>query len=556
MYAVLLTSTMIRSLFLLLMLSTIGYGQQLITGSVTDKVTGKAVPFASIGVVGTSKGTSTNLEGEFSLSIEGKVILKITCVGYESLTINSTENLHQIHLTPIVTELNEVVILAKNVNARSVVRKAFGSIARNFDSEEFLQQFFYRHYCKDDSVYGRLIEASVDVLKHDGYRSMRDKAGEREEIRITQLRRSLDNTQMAQGHEPISIANILQADVAAYQSSEESNHLKFYDAVNNLRIDFDDYEFKFDGITHYDGQEVYKVSYHYKRDSILTTSGYIQAPQAEGALFITTDTHAIIKSEDIRVDRNNTIRTAAYYHKYGDKYYPHHFIREGENHFDDGHEHSFHIDLTSVEIKKESLQKFTGNLPGKEDLLKIPYDSLYWNTQTTLKATPLENEIIQDLGGGSSLNKQFYRYQKYEWSIANGGKDGNEKFNWFLIDSKGNRALFLFFWNSDFNSYISELEYFKRLNRKFRNKISFVLISLDDNQERWQQIVNRYTLFSDGIINYRVDDASAIRKQYQIKDVPTFITISKDGKFVNQSNKAPSDPLLEQDLKLLTSQLE
>lgn len=140
--------------------------------------------------------------------------------------------------------------------------------------------------------------------------------------------------------------------------------------------------------------------------------------------------------------------------------------------------------------------------------------------------------------------------------MANGGKDGNEKFNWFLIDSKGNRALFLFFWNSDFNSYISELEYFKRLNRKFRNKISFVLISLDDNQERWQQIVNRYTLFSDGIINYRVDDASAIRKQYQIKDVPTFITISKDGKFVNQSNKAPSDPLLEQDLKLLTSQLE
>lgn len=547
---------MIRSLFILLFVSSIAYGQQLITGSVVDKETGKPVPFASIGVVGTSKGTSTNLEGAFSLAIEGKATLKITCVGYESLTISSTENLHQLKLSPSATQLNEVVILAKNVNPRNVVRKAFGNVARNFDSEEFMQKFFYRHYCKDDSAYGRLIEASVDVLKHQGYRNIRRKAGDREEIRITQLRRSLDNTQMAQGHEPISVANILQADLAGYQSTEESIDLKFYDEVNNLRIDFDDYEFEFDGITYYDGLEVYKVNYHYKADSILTTTGFIDAPKANGTLFITTDSHAFVKMEDIRTDGPNTIRTSAYYQKHGDKYYPHHFIREGENKFSDGHEHAFHIEMMSVEIVKEPFQKFISSVPGKDGLLKIPYDSVYWNTQTTLKTTPLENEIIHDLGGGSSLNKQFYRYQKYEWNIANGGEYGFEKLNWLLNDSKGNRALCLYFWNNNYESYIASLEYFKRLNKMFHGKIAFVLVSLDNNSQKWQQIVSRYNLFSDGIINYRLDDKNEIAKRYQVKQTPSFVVISRDGNVVDMTGKVPGDPQLEEDLKLLVSHIQ
>ena len=41
-----------------------------IEGKVVDRETGKAVPFASVGIVGTSLGTSTNLNGEFSLVVD------------------------------------------------------------------------------------------------------------------------------------------------------------------------------------------------------------------------------------------------------------------------------------------------------------------------------------------------------------------------------------------------------------------------------------------------------------------------------------------------------
>ena len=72
------------------------------------------------------------------------------------------------------------------------MRKAFASIPNNYDNESFLQKFFYRYYNKIESEYEKLVEASADVWKHDGYHSARSTGGEREELRITQLRRSLD----------------------------------------------------------------------------------------------------------------------------------------------------------------------------------------------------------------------------------------------------------------------------------------------------------------------------------------------------------------------------
>ncbi len=545
---------MTRWLIFLLVVSTTAFSQQIIHGSVVDKETGSPVPFASVGIVGKSQGTSTNLDGQFSIAVSGAVMIKITCIGYVSVTINSSDNIHLIQLAPDITQLNEVIITNKVLNPRAIVRKAFSNISRNYSREDFLQKFFYRHYCKDDFAYGRLIEASVDILKHQGYRNLRKSAGDREEIRITQLRRSLDNTIMAQGHEPISVENILQADIAGFQTSEKSMHLGFYDEASNLKTDFENYIYTVEGITMYDGKEVYKINYTYKEDSILMTSGYMPAPKATGSLFITTDSYAFLKTEDVKYFGPNIITTSAFYRKYGDKYYPYHFIRAGESNFPDNHNHSFHIELMSVEIQNHPKEKFEGRQPGKSELLKIPYDSVFWSTQTVLKTTPLEDKIIHDLGGGSSLNKQFYRYQQYEWSTSNGRKNGVEKFNWFKEDSKDRRILYLCFWGNNFQPYIKELEQIKKLNKTYRNKITFILLSVDSDEMRWEQIQKKYNLFSDGIINYRIDEKSELTRLYKIKETPTFILISKDGREVDPKAKHPLDAALEDDFKSLLEQ--
>lgn len=544
---------MIRWFLFFWAVSSTAFGQQIIEGRVVDTETGAPIPFASISVVGTSKGTTSNLHGQFSLTASDSVTIKVTCVGYESRVINSLEEMQLVQLKPIATQLKEVYIFNKPIDPKKIVRTAFANIADNYTDNGFLQKFFYRHYSKKDSIYEKVVEASVDVWKHQGYRAIRRFAGDKEEMRITQLRRSLDITGMVQGQTPISIKSILPADIVGYQTSTQRDHLKLFEEASNLKTDFKNYTFTFDGITNYDGQEVYKIDYAHKKDSVLTKSGYMELPNASGSLYITTDRHAFVKTENVKSDRANIIRTSVYYRRYADKYYPYHFIREGENHFLEQTQ-SFHIELMSVEIRQGSTEQFTGHEMGREELLKIPYDSSFWDTATILKTTPLEDDIIHDLGGGASLNKQFHLYKQYELNVTDGGKNGLEKFNWFKEDSKGKRILYLCFWDGNLGSYLTDLENIIRLNLLYKNKITFVMIASEIDEIKWQQLVAKHNLFSDGIINYRIGEISEVARLYWIKKTPTFILISKDGSLFDLDAKPPRDPLLEKDFKYLLEQ--
>lgn len=521
--------------------------QHVIQGRVVDQETGKPIPFASIGIEGLPRGTSSNIDGEFSLVVPDTFSIKVTCLGYKSVIILSTDDFRLIELTPVATQLDEIFILHKQVNPKKIVRKAFSSIRSNYDNQSFLQKFFYRQYSKVDTVYERLIEASVDVWKQQGYRTLRSTAGEKEVMRINQLRRSLDIKGMVQGQTPIFIGDILQADIAGYQTRKPAEHLKVFDLVSNLKTDIDRFNFKFNGISTYDGEEVYKINYESRIDSILTTSGYISAPTVKGTLFITTDTYAFVKTEEVREDGINTYRASCYYLKHQKKYYPYHLVREVENLHKT--KHFFHVELMAVEISHDAKDQFTGSTLNRAELLNIPYDSSFWNFSTILKTTPLEEDIIRGLGGGNSLNKQFYLYKQYELNVTNGGTNGEEKFNWLVEDSKDKRMLYVGFWDSNFKSYLVDMEYIKRLNQLYKNKITFVLVSLEENEAQWQHLVKNYNYFSDGIINYRVGKNSRLTSSYTIKTIPSFVLISRSGAVMSIRN--PSDPLLKEELNAL-----
>lgn len=536
-------------------ISSTAIGQQVIEGRIIDKETSEPIPFASIGIIGTSHGTISNLQGEFSLVLSDSASIKVTCMGYESQVIGSADTMELIKLKPIATQLNTVIISSKPVNPKKIVRRAFARIAGNYDTQSFLQKFFFRHYSLANSVYEKLIEASLDVWKHQGYKSVRSTFGEREEVRITQLRRSLDLKEMVQGQKPLWISSILQTDIVAYQSSDKTLSTIF-DGVNTLSANLSDYTFTFTGITSFDGEDVYKIEYVQREDSVLTTSGYKILPQASGTLFITTDTYAFVKTENVQYDATHTIHTTAYYKKYGNKYYPYHLMKEGENRFTDKKFNSYHIELMSVDIRHGENEKFTGREPSRSELLKISYDSTFWSNYQILKTTPLEDEIIHDLGGGISLNKQFYLYKEYEQNVTDGGKEGDKKFNWLQADSKGKRILYVCFWNGDFQSYLIDMEYIKRLNQVYKNKILFVLISFEEDEAKWQKLVTQYNYFSDGIVNYRVGGSSETAKRFKIKKTPAFVLISKGGSLFDSGAKRPSDPLLEKDFKSLIEQPE
>lgn len=536
-------------LFFLLISSSVS-AQHVIEGRVVDKQTGQPVPFASIGIIGTSRGTSSNLNGQFTLTLPDSFEVKISCVGYETIILRDTAALTLIRLKPTVVELREIIISSKKkMDARKIVRKAFSLIPENYNTKPFLQKFFYRHYCKDGAVYGRLIEAFVDVWKNNGYGTFQSAVGINEQLQVTQLRRSLDNTIAAQGHEPISINSILQTDLAAYQQRTKKGQVDFFNTVSNLKTDFDYYSFTYSATTVHDGQEVYLIEYTSKKDSVLTTTGYQQLPTATGTLYITTDSFAIIKAEGVKSLNDNVIQTAAYYREYEGKYYPYHFILEGTTDASSSKKHHYHIELMSTEIVKDATMKFTGSLPDKETLLNIPYDSTFWRNATVLKTTPLEDKIISDLGGGTSLSTQFKLYQQYAWSTSNGSVDAEKKLRWLLDFYKGKKLVYLMFWDSNCPlDCVLKLEDAKRIQKKFRDDLVLVFIALEFHEDLWKQRLIKYNLFADGAINYTIEKADLF-SQHNLSNIPGVVLVLKDGTFYREGS---GEVILEQTISELT----
>lgn len=83
-----------------------------VKGTIKDNK-GEAVIGASVIEVGTTKGTISNLEGNFTLSVSNKAVLRITCVGYQEQTVSTEgKTKFEILLQEDVKALEEVVVVA------------------------------------------------------------------------------------------------------------------------------------------------------------------------------------------------------------------------------------------------------------------------------------------------------------------------------------------------------------------------------------------------------------------------------------------------------------
>jgi TonB-dependent starch-binding outer membrane protein SusC len=90
-----------------------GYGQQkTVTGRVTDASTGEPLPGVSIVVVGTTTGTVTNIDGEYSLNVEQGQTLSFSFIGYVTQRIEvGSANTIPVALAVDTEQLEEVVVI-------------------------------------------------------------------------------------------------------------------------------------------------------------------------------------------------------------------------------------------------------------------------------------------------------------------------------------------------------------------------------------------------------------------------------------------------------------
>jgi len=107
-----------------------------VTGMVTDEETSESLPGVNITIEGTTQGTVSNFDGQFSITVPyGEVKLVFSFIGYESKTIPvdgvTTIN---VFLSPDVQSLDEVVVIGYGTQLKRDLTGAIGSV----NSEELM----------------------------------------------------------------------------------------------------------------------------------------------------------------------------------------------------------------------------------------------------------------------------------------------------------------------------------------------------------------------------------------------------------------------------------
>ena len=103
---------------LMLMSSVMAFAQSTITGTVIDSETGEGLPGASVVEKGTTNGTITDFNGNFSLEVSstGSTSILISFVGFETVekTVDASKSssIGQVTLAPGANELSPLEVIA------------------------------------------------------------------------------------------------------------------------------------------------------------------------------------------------------------------------------------------------------------------------------------------------------------------------------------------------------------------------------------------------------------------------------------------------------------
>jgi TonB-linked SusC/RagA family outer membrane protein len=117
-----------RLLCLLLVFSVIGAGsafaQQAIKGTVVDSKN-LPIPSASVQLKGTQQGTTTNIDGKFSISAAQGQVLVIKSIGFDTKEVTiGASNTITVTLADVNSQLNEVVVIGYGTQKRANVSGA------------------------------------------------------------------------------------------------------------------------------------------------------------------------------------------------------------------------------------------------------------------------------------------------------------------------------------------------------------------------------------------------------------------------------------------------
>lgn len=150
--------TLFKSMFLLLCLTFSGYAysQVTVSGNVTDSSSGEPLFGVSVTVKGSTIGTLTDFDGEYSLEVPDGATLVFSFVGYSTVEVNAADA-GNIQMQVDVTNLDEVVVTGL---VSSIKRSNLANNISTIDSESLTGAT--TGSTLDGALYGKLTGVNIN----------------------------------------------------------------------------------------------------------------------------------------------------------------------------------------------------------------------------------------------------------------------------------------------------------------------------------------------------------------------------------------------------------
>ncbi len=270
-------SQYLKSVFLFGLLLITGFtvqAQKNISGTVTDAQTGETLPSTNILIQDTYRGTISNADGTFSLSIPDSLLpatLLVRYIGYQSATRTITaesSSQQNFALEPAVTEMQEIVVTDEDPGVRIMreVIKRKQQWRKQLDT--YRADAYTRQSLANDTSIVSITESVSEVFwdKQQGHRE------------VLKSKRQTANIEAADNFAGVSyLPNF-------YDDNIEIAEFEVVGVTHPDALDF--YNFKLIGQTSLDDQTVYEIK--------VTPDRKLQ-PLFKGTVFVLEDEFALLE---------------------------------------------------------------------------------------------------------------------------------------------------------------------------------------------------------------------------------------------------------------------
>ncbi|MFD1873437.1 carboxypeptidase-like regulatory domain-containing protein [Hymenobacter bucti] len=373
----------------LMLLGTAAYGQGLVSGKVLDKQTRQPVPYASVAVLGSAAGTTSNAEGEFVLTLKGlpaKLVVSQLSYGRDTVAVAAAGALGAIALAPAPVTLPAVEMGSYTAE---LLRKAYRELQRSYPTKRY-GQAFYRQVTYLDGTPTEVQE----MLWHA-------KAGNA----------GLEGTALAQARYAEQKKALLNYKNFSYFTKEFNIYSTQGDTARKGAIlsptTTEFYTLRLVGLTQSGGQNLAEVAFVGKPA--------FNPQHVQGALIIDTDTYQILRFK-VGIDREMRSNNPTFKFKEGRMEYEIVFRPTATgavlDHLTTTHTVAMgRLLKPDVQLKASALAYFydwqatppaglTYAAPnGKESdiaaVKQAAYDPVFWRDNPVVKRTSLEEEIIR-----------------------------------------------------------------------------------------------------------------------------------------------------------------